>query len=401
MMNFDFTPEQEMLRSTVRKFVDKEIMPYIKEWDERGYFDPNIMKRLAELNLMGVCIPEEYGGAGMDYNSLAIVCEELERGDTAFRTAVSVHIGLNSLTLLQWGTEEQKQKYLVPQAKGEKIGAFGLTEPGAGSDVAALSTTAVRDGDYYILNGQKTWISLCDIADHFIVFAYTDKSKKHHGISAFIVERTMPGFSSKAIKGKLGIRAGNTGELFFDNVRVPKENLLGHEGEGFKIAMSALDNGRFTVAAGAVGLIMACLEASVKYCHERKTFGKEIGRHQLVQQMIANMEAGLQISRLLVYKAGYLKNQGKRNTRETSLAKWIACDFANKAADDAVQIHGAYGYSNEYPVERYLRNSKAPVIYEGTREIHTIMQAEYVLGYRKDKPLRKMLPAWNPESVKL
>ncbi|WP_187252159.1 MULTISPECIES: acyl-CoA dehydrogenase family protein [Bacillaceae] len=400
MMNFDFTPEQEMLRSTVRKFVDKEIMPYIKEWDERGYFDPNIMKRLAELNLMGVCIPEEYGGAGMDYNSLAIVCEELERGDTAFRTAVSVHIGLNSLTLLQWGTEEQKQKYLVPQAKGEKIGAFGLTEPGAGSDVAAISTTAVRDGDYYILNGQKTWISLCDIADHFIVFAYTDKSKKHHGISAFIVERTMPGFSSKAIKGKLGIRAGNTGELFFDNVRVPKENLLGHEGEGFKIAMSALDNGRFTVAAGAVGLIMACLEASVKYCHERKTFGKEIGRHQLVQQMIANMEAGLQISRLLVYKAGYLKNQGKRNTRETSLAKWIACDFANKAADDAVQIHGAYGYSNEYPVERYLRNSKAPVIYEGTREIHTIMQAEYVLGYRKDKPLRKMLPAWNPESVK-
>ncbi|OXB93342.1 butyryl-CoA dehydrogenase [Parageobacillus toebii] len=399
-MNFDFTPEQEMLRSTVRKFVDKEIMPYIKEWDERGYFDPNIMKRLAELNLMGVCIPEEYGGAGMDYNSLAIVCEELERGDTAFRTAVSVHIGLNSLTLLQWGTEEQKQKYLVPQAKGEKIGAFGLTEPGAGSDVAAISTTAVRDGDYYILNGQKTWISLCDIADHFIVFAYTDKSKKHHGISAFIVERTMPGFSSKAIKGKLGIRAGNTGELFFDNVRVPKENLLGHEGEGFKIAMSALDNGRFTVAAGAVGLIMACLEASVKYCHERKTFGKEIGRHQLVQQMIANMEAGLQISRLLVYKAGYLKNQGKRNTRETSLAKWIACDFANKAADDAVQIHGAYGYSNEYPVERYLRNSKAPVIYEGTREIHTIMQAEYVLGYRKDKPLRKMLPAWNPESVK-
>lgn len=401
MMNFDFTPEQEMLRSTVRKFVDKEIMPYIKEWDERGYFEPSILKRLAELHLMGVCIPEKYGGMDMDYNSLAIVCEELERGDTAFRTAVSVHTGLNSLTLLQWGTEEQKQKYLVPQAKGEKIGAFALTEPNAGSDVASISTTAVRDGDDYILNGQKTWISLCDIADHFIVFAYTDKSKKHRGISAFIVERTMPGFSSKAIKGKLGIRAGNTGELFFDNVRVPKENLLGEEGEGFKIAMSALDNGRFTVAAGAVGLIMACLEASVKYCHERKTFGKEIGRHQLVQQMIAKMEAGLQISRLLVYKVGFLKNQGRRTTREASLAKWIACDFANQAADDAVQIHGAYGYSNEYPVERYLRNSKAPVIYEGTREIHTIMQAEYALGYRVDKPLRKTLPAWNPESTTL
>ncbi|NRD79672.1 acyl-CoA dehydrogenase family protein [Bacillus sp. BRMEA1] len=399
-MNFEFSDEQEMLRKMVRSFVDKEILPYMKEWDENGGFDPKLFKRLADLNLMGVCIPETYGGSGMDYNSLAIVCEELERGDTAFRTAVSVHTGLNSLTLLQWGTEEQKRKYLVPQAKGEKIGAFGLTEPGAGSDVASLSTTASKDGDDYVLNGSKTWISLCDLADHFIVFAYTDKEKLHHGISAFIVERTMPGFSSKAIKGKLGIRSGNTGELFFDQVRVPKENLLGNEGDGFKIAMSALDNGRFTVAAGAVGLILACLEESVKYSHERKTFGKEIGRHQLVQQMIAHMEAGLQMSRLLVYRVGELKNQGKRNTRETSLAKWQACDFANKAADDAVQIHGAYGYSSEYPVERFLRNSKAPVIYEGTREIHTIMQAEYVLGYRQDKLLSHPLPAWPFETIK-
>ncbi|AEP00009.1 MAG: acyl-CoA dehydrogenase family protein [Weizmannia coagulans] len=393
-MHFELTEEQELLKKTVRNFVDKEIMPFIREWDENHHFETGLLKKLADLGLMGVCIPEKYGGSGMDYNALAIVCEELERGDTAFRTAVSVHTGLNSLTLLQWGTEAQKQKYLVPQAKGEKIGAFGLTEPGAGSDVAGIGTTAEKDGDFYILNGQKTWISLCDVADHFLVFAYTDKAKKHHGISAFIVERTMPGFSSKAIKGKLGIRAGNTGELFFDNVRVPKENLLGEEGEGFKIAMSALDNGRFTVAAGACGLIQACLEASVKYCHERKTFGHEIGKHQLVQQMIAKMEAGYQMSRLLVFRAGELKNQGKRNTRETSLAKWQACDFANEAANDAVQIHGAYGYSSEYPVERYLRNSKAPVIYEGTREIHTIMQAEYVLGYRTDKPLSKMLPAW-------
>jgi len=393
-MNFEFSDEQKMLRQTVRDFVDKEIMPNIAEWDREGKFEPSIMDKLAELGLMGVCIPQEYGGSGMDYNSLAIVCEELERGDTAFRTAVSVHTGLNSMTLLQWGNEEQKQKYLVPQAKGELIGAFGLTEPGAGSDVASMQATAVKDGDYYILNGQKTWISLSDIADTFLVFAYTDKSKKHHGISAFIVERDMEGFSSQPIKGKMGIRAGNTGEIFFENLKVPKENLLGEEGEGFKIAMSALDNGRFTVAAGAVGLIMASLEASVAYCHERETFGKPIGRHQLVQQMIANMEAGLQMSRLLVYKAGYLKNKGVRNTRETSLAKWQACDFANKAADDAVQIHGAYGFSDEYPVERYLRNSKAPVIYEGTREIHTVLQAEYALGYREDKKLNKMLPAW-------
>jgi glutaryl-CoA dehydrogenase (non-decarboxylating) len=399
MMDFSFSEEQEMLRKTVRQFVDKEIMPYIREWDEKQHFETNILKRLADLGLMGVCIPEQYGGSGMDYNALAIVCEELERGDTAFRTAVSVHTGLNSMTLLQWGNEQQKQKYLTAQAKGYKVGAFGLTEPNAGSDVVAMQTTATKQGDYYILNGSKTWISLCDVADYFLVFAYTDKNKKHHGISAFIVEREWEGFSSKAIKGKLGIRAGNTGELFFDNVKIPKENLVGEEGEGFKIAMSALDNGRFTVAAGACGTIMASLEASLKYCHERSTFGKEIGRHQLVQQMIAKMEAGLQQSRLLVFRAGWLKNQGKRNTRETSLAKWQACDYAYEAANDAVQIHGAYGFSNEYPVERYLRNAKAPVIYEGTREIHTVMQAEYVLGYREDKPLSKTLPAWPFQEV--
>lgn len=400
MMDFSYSEEQELLRKTVRQFVDKEIMPYIREWDEKQFFEAKILKQLADLGLMGVCIPEEYGGSGMDYNSLAIVCEELERGDTAFRTAVSVHTGLNSMTLMQWGNEQQKQKYLVPQAKGEKVGAFGLTEPNAGSDVAAMQTTAAKQGEHYVLNGSKTWISLCDVADYFLVFAYTDKSKKHHGISAFIVEREWDGFSSKAIKGKLGIRAGNTGELFFDNVKIPKENLVGEEGEGFKIAMAALDNGRFTVAAGACGTIMASLEASLKYCHERSTFGKEIGRHQLVQQMLAKMEAGLQQSRLLVFRAGWLKNQGKRNTRETSLAKWQSCDYAYEAANDAVQIHGAYGFSNEYPVERYLRNAKAPVIYEGTREIHTIMQAEYVLGYREDKPLTSSLPAWPFQEVK-
>jgi glutaryl-CoA dehydrogenase (non-decarboxylating) len=398
-MNFSLTEEQKSVRKVVRAFVDREIIPYIKEWDAQGHFETNILKRLAELQMMGVCIPEEYGGVGMDYNTLAIICEELERGDTTFRTAVSVHTGLNSMTLLQWGTEEQKQKYLVSQAKGEKIGAFGLTEPNAGSDVAAMETTAVKDGNEYILNGSKTWISLCDVADHFLIFAKTDTRAEHNGISCFIVERTFDGISTKAIKGKLGIRAGNTGEVFLDNVRVPEMNLLGYEGEGFKIAMSALDNGRFTVAAGACGTIMASIEASVKYCKERKTFGKEIGRHQLVQQMIAKMSANLEISRLLVFKAGWLKNSGKRNTRETSLAKWISCDAALEAANDAVQIHGAYGFSNEFPVERYLRNAKAPVIYEGTREIHTIMQGEYALGYREDRTLRKMLPAWPFEEV--
>ncbi|EFV75959.1 acyl-CoA dehydrogenase domain-containing protein [Bacillus sp. 2_A_57_CT2] len=399
MMNFELSDEQQSVKKLVKRFVDKEIIPNIQEWDRQVHFEPSILKKLAELQLMGVCIPEEYGGAGMDYNTLAIICEELERGDTAYRTAVSVHTGLNSMTLLQWGTEEQKQKYLVPQAQGKQVGAFGLTEPNAGSDVSAMNSTAIRNGDSYILNGSKSWISLCDAADNFLIFAKTEHDIGHKGISAFIVERKFPGVETKAIKGKLGIRAGNTGEVFLSDVRVPVSNRLGEEGEGFKIAMSALDNGRFTVAAGAVGLIEASLEASLKYCHERKTFGKEIGRHQLVQQMIAKMSANLEISRLLVFKSGWLKNQGKRNTKETSLAKWIACNAAFEAANDAVQIHGAYGYSDEYPVERFLRNSKAPVIYEGTREIHTIMQGEYALGYREDKPLRKQLPAWPFEEV--
>src|SRR5699024_7178607 len=357
-------------------------------------FETEMIDQMADLGLMGVCIPEEYGGQGMDYNTLAIVCAELERGDTAFRTAVSVHTALNSMTLLQWGDQHQKEKYLTPQAQGTRVGAYGLTEPNAGSDVAALQTRAVKDGDDYILNGSKTWISLCDVADHFLIFAKTDPDAGHRGLSCFIVERTWEGVSTRGFKHKLGIRAGNTGEVFLENVRVPKENLVGEEGEGFKIAMSALDNGRFSVAAGAVGLIDACIEASVKYAHERETFGKPIGRHQLVQQMIAKMIAGYESSQLLVYRVGWMKNQGMRNTRETSLAKWYACDAAFQAAVDAVQIHGANGYSHEFPVERYMRNAKAPVIYEGTREIHQVMQGEYALGYRKDKDLRKTLPRW-------
>ncbi|MDA8351590.1 MAG: acyl-CoA dehydrogenase family protein [Firmicutes bacterium] len=393
---FDFSPteEQQAVQKTVRKFVDREIMPHIEKWDAEQHFETEMIDQMADLGLMGVCIPEEYGGQGMDYNTLAIVCAELERGDTAFRTAVSVHTALNSMTLLQWGDQHQKEKYLTPQAQGTRVGAYGLTEPNAGSDVAALQTRAVKDGDDYILNGSKTWISLCDVADHFLIFAKTDPDAGHRGLSCFIVERTWEGVSTRGFKHKLGIRAGNTGEVFLENVRVPKENLVGEEGEGFKIAMSALDNGRFSVAAGAVGLIDACIEASVKYAHERETFGKPIGRHQLVQQMIAKMIAGYESSQLLVYRVGWMKNQGMRNTRETSLAKWYACDAAFQAAVDAVQIHGANGYSHEFPVERYMRNAKAPVIYEGTREIHQVMQGEYALGYRKDKDLRKTLPRW-------
>ncbi|MGE5484919.1 MAG: acyl-CoA dehydrogenase family protein [Ignavibacteriales bacterium] len=397
-MDFELTEEHRMIEKMVRDFAGKEIAPRIQELDRAQTFDRNFLSQMAELGILGVCIPEKYGGGGMDYISLGLACEELEYVDTAFRVILSVHVGLNSLTLLAWGNEEQKQKYLVPQATGQKIATYALTEPNAGSDAVGIQTYAVLKGDRYILNGEKMWISLADVADHFVTFAWTDKEKQkrrdHSGISAFIVERGMEGLQTATIHGKLGVRAGNTGAISFSDVEVPKENLLGKEGEGFKIAMFAIDQGRYTVAAGATGLVRACLDASVKYAHERETFGVEIGRHQLIKEMIANMTRDYDAARLLWIRAGWLKNQGLRNTRETALAKWFACDASERSAADAVQIHGAYGYSDEYPVERFYRNCKGAVIYEGAREIQKLLHGDYALGYRKDKPLRCSLPAW-------
>ncbi len=388
MVELELSEENRLVRDSVRAFAEAEILPHIREWDERGEVHREVFDRMAELGFLGAPLPERYGGGGMDYISFALLCEELERADTAFRVVQSVHVGLNSLALLQWGTEEQRQRWLVPQARGERLATFGLTEPGVGTDAANLQTTARRDGDSYVLNGQKIWISLADIADHFLVFATVDRSKGWRGVTAFVLERGMAGLSTGTLHGKLGIRAGNTGLINLDGVRVPAEHRIGEEGEGFLVAMSAIDQGRYTVAAGAVGLAQACLDASLRYARERETFGTEIGRHQLVEQMIANMVRGIEAGRLLVWRAGWLKNHGRRNTRETSLAKWHATEHAVQSALDAIQIHGAYGYSNEYPVERYLRNSKAAVIYEGTSQLHTLIQAEYALGYREDRPLR-------------
>jgi alkylation response protein AidB-like acyl-CoA dehydrogenase len=393
-IDLSLSEENRLVQSTVRDFTTREIEPHIRDWDARHEVHREVFARMGELGFLGAPIPEGYGGPGLDYVSLGILCEELERADTAFRVVMSVHVGLNSLTLLQWGTEDQKQRFLVPQAKGEKLASFGLTEPGVGTDAANLATTARREGDEYVLNGSKMWISLADVADSFLVFATLDRAQKHRAITAFIVERGMPGFISGSIEGKLGIWAGNTGELAFNDVRVPAANRVGEEGEGFTIAMSAIDQGRFTVASGAVGLAQACLDASVKYAHERKTFGEEIGRHQLVKQMLARMSQGIEAGRLLCRQAAWLKNRGLRNTRETSQAKWFCTDHAVQSALDAIQVHGAYGYSDEYPVARYLRNSKAAVIYEGTSQLHTLIQADYLLGYREDKPLRcPLLPA--------
>jgi glutaryl-CoA dehydrogenase (non-decarboxylating) len=388
MIDFTLTDENRLVQQAARAFAEAEILPYIREWDERGEVHREVFEKMAEQGFLGAPIPEQYGGGGMDYISFALLCEELERADTAFRVVQSVHVGLNSLALLQWGTEEQRQRWLVPQARGEKLATFALTEPGVGTDAANLATTARRDGSGYRLNGQKIWISLADLADHFLVFATLDRSKGWRGICAFVLERGMKGLSTGTIHGKMGIRAGNTGLINLDDVFVPEENRIGEEGEGFLVAMSAIDQGRYTVAAGAVGLAQACLDASVKYARERRTFGQEIGRHQLVKQMIARMVAGIEMGRLLVWRAGWLKNLGLRNTRETSLAKWHATEHAVQCALDAIQIHGAYGYSNEYPVERYLRNAKAAVIYEGTSQLHTLIAADYALGYREDRPLR-------------
>ncbi|MEI7645375.1 MAG: acyl-CoA dehydrogenase family protein [Chloroflexales bacterium] len=398
--------EHDMLRRAVRDFAEKEVAPHIRAWDRSGaahsegpetreHIRP-ILRRMGELGLLGICLPQKYGGAGMDYLALAIVCEELERVDSTLRVVISVHTGLSSLSIFQWGTEEQKQRYLVPQARGELLAGYALTEPNSGTDAAAMQTTARRDGDDYILNGEKIWISLADIADTFLVIAKTDPAKGARGISAFIIERGMPGLSSYPLHGKLGVRAGNTGGLVMQDMRVPVANRLGAEGEGFKIAMAALDNGRYTVAAGATGLIQASLDASLTYAQERHTFGVPIADHQLVKRMISHMVRKLDTSRLLVYRAGWMKNHGQRNTRETTLAKWHATVSSFESADDAIQIHGAYGYSDEYPVERYLRNARGAIIYEGTRELQELLQADFALGKRINPPLRCELPAYDP-----
>ena len=397
-MDFALNDEHRMVQQMVRDFAQKEVAPTIKEYDRAHEMAPFVLPRMGELGILGINIPVRYGGQGMDYISLGLACEELEAVDSTLRVVMSVHMGLNSMGLLQWGTEEQKQRFLVPQARGDKVACYGLTEPGAGSDVAGMNSTARRDGDEYVINGEKMWISLATKAHHCMWIARTNPDvDPHEGLSAFQVELDRPGVTRGDIKGKMGVRAGSTGWIAMQDVRIPVDNRIGEEGEGFRIAMSCLDNGRYTVAAGATGLIRASLEASVRYANERQAFGRAIGKLQLIQAKIADMVESYDAARLLYLRAGWMKNQGLRNTRETSIAKWFATDGSFEAASEAVQVHGAYGYSDEYDVERYLRNSKGAVIYEGTNEIHRLIQAGYALGYRKDTPLRKELPAYDAE----
>jgi alkylation response protein AidB-like acyl-CoA dehydrogenase len=380
-VDFDLSPEQEQIRKLARDFADKEIAPGARERDRGQIFPSDVLAKMGPLGLLGGPIPEEYGGIGIDMISHAIVTEEVGRADSSVRTTLSVQISLVELTILKFGTEEQKKRYLPKLCSGEWIGCFGLTEPGYGSDAAGLSTTAVKDGGDWILNGRKMWISNGGPSKLALVFARTDPSApKAQGITAFLLERDEHPYDAPTIHGKLGLRSSNTSELVFDHVRVPDRQRLGELGHGFKVAMTALDSGRYSVAAGAVGIAQACIDASLAYAAQRKTFGKPIASYQLVQELIADMIVDTEAARLLVWRAGDLKSKGRPSTRETSIAKLYASEIASRCADRAIQVHGGYGFSDEFPVERYYRDARVNRLYEGTTQIQKLIIGRFATG---------------------
>lgn len=374
-MNFGLTREQELVRQMVREFAVNEVKPIAAEIDETERFPMENVKKMAELGMMGIPFPKELGGAGGDVLSYIITVEELSKVCGTTGVIVSAHTSLCASLLYENGTPSQKEKYLIPLAKGEKIGAFGLTEPGAGTDAAGQQTTAVLDGDNYILNGSKIFITNGGVADTFIVFAMTDKSQGTRGISAFIVEKDFPGFSIGKKEDKLGIRASSTTELIFENCVVPKENLIGKEGKGFGIAMKTLDGGRIGIAAQALGIAEGAYEEAVKYMKERKQFGRPLSAFQGLQWMIAEMETKIEAAKLLVYKAAWLKQNKLPYSVDAAKAKLFAAEVAMDVTTKAVQIHGGYGYTKEYPVERMMRDAKITEIYEGTSEVQKMVIA--------------------------
>jgi alkylation response protein AidB-like acyl-CoA dehydrogenase len=379
-MDFQLTEEQRMIRDTVREFAQNEIAPLARHTDEMGEFPWETFKKMAELGLMGLPFPEEYGGAGADTISYALAVEEIAAACGSTALSYAAHISLASAPLYMFGTEEQKRKYLVPLARGECLGAFALTEPQAGSDAAGLRTTAVRDGDSWVLNGQKMWITNGSIAQVIIVTAVTDPSRRAHGISNFIVEKGTPGFTAGKEEPKMGLKGSVTCQLFFEDCRVPAENMLGQPNEGFIQAMKTLDGGRISIAAMALGLGRAAFEESVKYAKERYAFGKPIAEFQAIQWKLADMATELEAARLLTYRAAVLKDQGKPFTKEAAMAKLFASEAAERACFEAIQIHGGYGYSREYPVERFYRDNRLTQIGEGTSEIQRLIIARKVLG---------------------
>ncbi|MBW2037792.1 MAG: acyl-CoA dehydrogenase [Deltaproteobacteria bacterium] len=387
-MSFQLTDEQVMIQTMARDFARNVLLPTAMERDRTEEFPAENLKKMGELGLMGMMVPPEYGGAGTDTVSYVLALQEIARACASTAVVMSVHNSIVCETINRFGTEEQKQKYLKPLAAGKIIGAFGMTEPHAGSDAVSQSTSAERDGDYYILNGTKRFTTSGQNAGIIIVTAKTDRTKRHKGISGFIIQKPMEGFSVGKREKKMGLRASDTTDLIFDNCRVPAENLLGEEGDGFKIAMTALDGGRIGIAAQSVGVAQAALDAAISYAKEREQFGRPISKFQGLRWMLADMATEVEAARQLTFAAAAKKDRGENYTLQASMAKLFASEMVNRVTARALQIHGGYGYTKEYPVERFYRDARVFTIYEGTSEIQRVVIAKYLLGDRHPGTLR-------------
>ncbi len=386
-MDFQLTDEQRLISESAREFCDKEIAPRVRDNDRAARFDRELASKLGDMGYLGAPVAEEYGGRGLDYLSYALIVEQVGRVDSSARTVVSVQTSLVAGSIEKWGTEDQKREWLPRLCSGEALGCFGLTEPDAGSDPASMRTRATKTDSGWTITGNKMWISMGNVAELALIFAQTDPEKKHRGLACFLVPTANEGYSSQEIHGKLGLRASDTAEISLDEVTVPDEALLGEVGDGFKIAMSSLDNGRYSVAAGCVGICDGCVDASVAYAKERKQFGVPIASFQLVQELIADMIVKRDAARMLVYRAGDLKDRGVRNTVETSIAKYYATEAAVDCANSAIQVHGGSGYVDDYPVERYLRDARVTTLYEGTSQIHKLIIGRDATGINALIPL--------------
>ena len=380
VIDFELTDEQRLIRETARNFADNEIVPRVKDNDRNEHFDTELIAKMAGMGFLGAIVPEEYGGRGVDYQTYGLIVEEIGRADSAMRTVVSVQTSLVCSSIVRWGNEEQKQQWLPHLCSGDALGCFGLTEPGTGSDAANQQTRAKKTEGGWVINGAKQWISMGNFAKVALVFAQTDPEQKHRGIACFLVPTDTEGFSSQAIHGKLGLKGSDTAELFLDDVEVPDSALMGEVGDGFKIAMSALDSGRFSVASGCVGICQGCVNASVEYSKERKQFDRPIASFQLVQDMIATMVVKTEAARLLCWRAAWLKDTGQPNTTETSIAKLYATEAAVECANLGIQVHGGSGYVDDHPVERYLRDARVTTLYEGTSQIQKLIIGRAATG---------------------
>ena len=379
-MDFGLSDEQTLIRDVARSFTDNEIVPRARENDREGRFDLELVGKLAAQGYLGATVPQDYGGAGLDYISYGLIVEELGRGDSAIRTVVSVQTSLVCAGILRWGTEAQKRAYLPSLCSGERLGCFALTEPDTGSDAANLRTRARRTDGGWVLNGAKMWISMGGHADIALVFAQTDPDLGHRGLGCFLVDTDQPGFEATQIHHKLGLRAADTAAIALDEVEVSDDQLLGQVGDGFKVAMSSLDSGRYSVAAGCVGICQACVDESVAYATQRVQFGKPIAGFQMVQGMLADMRVDTDAARLLVWRAGHLKDSGQPSTTETSIAKLYATEAANRCATTAIQVHGGSGFVDDHPVERYFRDARVTTLYEGTSQIQRLIIGRALTG---------------------